>query len=248
MSEAQNNMEIWDQVEKTLPGHTTKFNKGGFKGTSVNPIHNAEKATELFGPAGKGWGVRSLQTKEQRIDEDTLMVSEEVELWYMWKGERCSVTHWASELMVQRVKKDVDGGYLKYDDEAWKKCRTNATSKCLSLLGFSADLWKGYYDSEAYIQERQRDQEHENVAQAIKAQFKEAVKVLDTFCLCKSDEDRQLICQWAMEDPSLTLGSMQVTRDVSNQVISILAEKKQGGMKSHEFLNQAKKWNNSISP
>ena len=40
--------------------------------------------------------------------------------------------------------------YLKIDDEADKKVRTSAVSKVLSELGFNADIFKGYYDSQGY--------------------------------------------------------------------------------------------------
>lgn len=247
MANEQVNMEIWSQVEVTPKKHSVPFKKGGFTGTSVNPIINAEKATKLFGPAGQGWGVKSLQTQIQRLDDETVMISEEVELWYIWNEKRGAVSHWSSEFIMQRVNKtNPDGGYIKHDDEAWKKCRTNATSKCFSLLGFSADLWKGYYESAAYVQQRAVEDQREDTAMKLRDKYRAIVQTLDDKCLCRTEADRTAICRWVLEDPEFTLGAMQVTPGLSEKVKDAMSEIHDSGVQSFKMLEKARDWNKAI--
>ena len=66
MSENQNhqNLDIWNRVEKTNPDMTKKFKRqGGFSGTSVDPLWNIKRATELWGSMGKNWGAKETETK-----------------------------------------------------------------------------------------------------------------------------------------------------------------------------------------
>ena len=52
------NLELWNRLGKTDPAHTKTFKRaGGFGGTAIKPIYTEQKMTEVFGPAGKGWGM-----------------------------------------------------------------------------------------------------------------------------------------------------------------------------------------------
>ena len=44
-------------------------------------------------------------------------------------------------------------GYLKIDDEAFKKIETNTVSKALAKLGFNADVFMGKFEDNNYVQE-----------------------------------------------------------------------------------------------
>lgn len=44
-------------------------------------------------------------------------------------------------------------GYLKVDDEAYKKIETNTVSKALAKLGFNADVFMGKFEDNNYVQE-----------------------------------------------------------------------------------------------
>ena len=51
------NLVIWNQVDKTDPGMSKKAKKGQYNFTSITPVSQFKKATEVFGPQGLGWGV-----------------------------------------------------------------------------------------------------------------------------------------------------------------------------------------------
>lgn len=150
------NNALWRAVEKTDPAFTKGFSRGGgFKGTATNATYLARKATEQFGPCGIGWGVQVID--EEIIEGAPLMVEGVVvahdlihkvraRLWYVQDGVRGEVEQFGQ---TQIVGKNKNGYYT--DEEAPKKSLTDAMTKCLSLLGFSADIHLGLYDDNKYV-------------------------------------------------------------------------------------------------
>lgn len=151
-----NNTALWQAVEKTDPAFTKQFSRGGgFKGTATNATYLARKATEQFGPCGLGWGMSVID--EQIIDGAPFLVEGVVvghekihkvraKLWYVQDGKRGEVEQFGQ---TQIVGKNKNGYYT--DEEAPKKSLTDCMSKCLSLLGFSADIHLGLYDDNKYV-------------------------------------------------------------------------------------------------
>ena len=58
-------------------------------------------------------------------------------------------------------------GYLKTDHSADKKCATDALTKGLSFLGFSADIFMGLHDDWQYVQNLNDELEIANVEKAV---------------------------------------------------------------------------------
>lgn len=150
------NLAIWAAVEKTDPKYTKGFSRGGgFKGTATNATYLARKATETFGPCGTGWGITVLNEEvftgaphivgEQVVAHD-MIHKVHARLWYVLDGKRGEVEQFGQ---TQFVGKNKNGFYT--DEEAPKKSLTDAMSKCLSLLGFSADIHLGLYDDNKYV-------------------------------------------------------------------------------------------------
>lgn len=160
---SSSNLAIWDAVQTTDPKYTKQFQRGGgFRGTSTNATYLARKATEQFGPCGIGWGVKVLD--EQLIDghpfiENGVVVGRvrvhvaRVQLWYVRNGQRGEIEQYGQTEMVGKR----SSGYYT-DEEAPKKSITDGMTKCLSLLGFAADIHLGMYDDNKYVSDlRQRD-------------------------------------------------------------------------------------------
>lgn len=149
------NMGIWTRVEKTDPRHTKPFQRsGGFRGTAVNTTYLIQRATELFGPMGLGWGfeVLSEELLQGRVLDDRgtreLIHKVHGRLWYKWGGERGEVQHFGQTTFL-----GINNKGIYTDEEAPKKSATDCLSKCLSLLGFSADVYLGRYDDHKYVAE-----------------------------------------------------------------------------------------------
>ncbi|KAA5927827.1 MULTISPECIES: exodeoxyribonuclease VIII [Pantoea] len=164
------NLSLWKSVMRTNPRYTKDMGDLGFGGTSINAEYMVMRATESFGPAGTGWGWTILEDKmvegaplTEKIFEGTKFVGKRIlrdndgtllfelnhylriALWYIKDGVRGTVENFGSTPYRQTTK---NGIYC--DSEVHKKSLTDAIKKCLSMLGFSADVWLGLYDDAAY--------------------------------------------------------------------------------------------------
>jgi hypothetical protein len=151
MSEA--NLILWDSVEKTDPARTKNFSRGGgFKGTATNFTYNMKRATEKFGPCGIGYGWNVIDEKYQPGAGTDVIHIVRVKFWYMLDGKRGEVEQFGQTAFVGKNK---NGPFT--DEEAPKKSITDAVSKCLSYLGFSADIHMGMYDDNKYVSDLKRE-------------------------------------------------------------------------------------------
>lgn len=152
------NAALWSAVKETDPRYTKDFSRaGGFKGTAIGATYLAMRATESFGPMGIGWGV-DIDQEELMTGAPILVNGEKVadeiihkvrvRLWYKYNGQRGEITQFGQTTFVGR-----NSNGIFTDEEAPKKSLTDGMSKCLSLLGFSADVHMGLYDDNKYIAE-----------------------------------------------------------------------------------------------
>jgi hypothetical protein len=156
------NTEIWNAVAVTNPNFVKSFTRGGgFSGTAINATYQAQKATDTFGPCGIGWGLDILEERYQDgapLLQGEAVVGHEVihvlraKLWYLYQGKRGEVIHFGQTPFVGRNK----NGFFT-DEEAPKKSMTDAMSKCLSLIGFSADVHLGLYDDNKYVADLRKE-------------------------------------------------------------------------------------------
>src|SRR5210317_2386483 len=141
MTEQNNNKAIWDRIKVTDPRFTKEVTFGrGF--TSIDPMYQIGKMTEIFGPVGQGWGY---DVKYHYADE---YISAEVKVWTSNKdncyGPVCSL------LPLKNSKG-------KLDDEAGKKVMTDALTKAFSHLGMSADVFLGLFENSKYVEQVKKD-------------------------------------------------------------------------------------------
>ena len=164
----EENLSLWRQVEKTPTTAIKPADVDGQKIMTLDQVYVIHLATELFGPMGIGWGYR---IDDERYDQGApildaktgaLIAQEQTHtvrlvLWYRWQGEKGEVTQFGHTRAVYRTR----NGHWKTDGEAPKKSVTDAIKKCLSLLGFAADVYGGKFDNLGYLQERQAETELE---------------------------------------------------------------------------------------
>lgn len=153
---AHPNLALWESVQATDPDYTKSFSRsGGFRGTAINHTYQQKRATQAFGPKGLGWGSKILDEKYQEgapiLHKDQVIGREivhvvRIELWYVLDGNRGSVEAFGQTTFVGQNK---HGVYT--DEEAPKKSLTDAESKALASLGFSADVHMGLFDDSKYI-------------------------------------------------------------------------------------------------
>lgn len=156
------NLALWESVELTDPDYTRPM-EGAFAGTAINPTYLYRRATEAFGPVGLGWGYDIVS--EDTIEGSHLGYDSEgkdlgfgkehvllLRLWYRLNGERGELCHYGQTTYISRR-----GEQIVADTDHRKKSVTDALSKCLSMLGFAADVFMGRYDDSKYVAQRMAD-------------------------------------------------------------------------------------------
>ncbi|BCB62186.1 hypothetical protein HaloA020_28870 [Halomonas sp. A020] len=159
--DSADHLELWQQVDKTPTTAIKAANVDGQDITTLDAMHVIELATKVFGPMGIGWGYR---IEDERFDVGAPVLGNKGELiaheqthtirlvlWYRWQGDRGEVTQFGHTRYVYRT----STGKWKTDGEAPKKSITDAIKKCLSLLGFAADVYYGKFDNKDYTQTQQ---------------------------------------------------------------------------------------------
>lgn len=143
------NLKIWQAVEKTDPRYTKTFSKaGGFSGTAINATYIIRKATELWGPMGGNWGPEVVDEKYVPGAEGTIIHVLRINM----KHPQGVVPSFGQTTFVGTNK---HGAFT--DEEAPKKSLTDAITKALSMLGFSADVFLGLYDDNKYVNDRKAE-------------------------------------------------------------------------------------------
>jgi len=159
---SEKNLAIWSQVEKTDTRYTKAAKVGGQQITSLSGTAMIMKATEVFGPAGIGFGWSVL---EERFDKGAEMFSGEgdkrvslgfelnhtvkIQFWFKQDGQRGELEQYGCTPYLYKSKFGTTT-----DGEAPKKSLTDAIKKSLSMLGFSADVFLGMFDDANYVEQR----------------------------------------------------------------------------------------------
>jgi hypothetical protein len=167
------NLELWHRVQTTDPKHTKSFKrKGGFSGTAIKPFWLIYRATEEFGKIGVGWGFSELENKVL----EGIWFSK-VQVWYMHDGKPATIEQWGATEFLQKRQE----GSVFVDEEAAKKSVTDAVTKCLSYLGFAADVHMGLFDDSKYVEHAAREYADATAPHQVASPFKTAA-ARNTFC------------------------------------------------------------------
>ncbi len=147
------NLELWNRVFNTDPEYLKEVSKGGYKFHAIDAYGQFQKATEVFGPFGIGWGV---EPGSEKFDHFTVgnaykLFYYSATLWYDLSGQRGAFPI-ASSIQIDS---QTSAGKYRVDEDFMKKVRTDALTKGLSMLGFNADVFLGMWDGNKYVGEVQ---------------------------------------------------------------------------------------------
>ncbi len=188
---AAKNLDIWKRVQRTDPTRTkkkeTKDNSGRVVRTvtSIRPTYQYMRATEIFGPFGLGWGVDVLEErfdpgiplmesitdsagretgKKVMRDSDGKILTSlnhtmKIMLWYNYDDARGEIIAYGHTKYLYASKFG-----LSVEEEPSKKSLTDATTKALSSLGFSADVYLGMFEDNEYTQENEYEHSIKNAS------------------------------------------------------------------------------------
>ena len=163
MSDSTENpmLALWNSVEITDPA----FTKPGQQGmTSINAIYMIKQATAQWGEIGFNWG---FEIMEERIDNGAPVYDPAGEILGHTQTHTIRLALWrrvhvSGEIHTATIEQFGHTPYVYYsrnqgywitDGEAPKKSLTDAMKKCLSLYGFSADIYLGMFDDAGYVEE-----------------------------------------------------------------------------------------------
>ena len=138
------NLKLWNLVEKTNPAHTKEV-KLGRSITAIDPYRQIKNATEQFGAAGDGWGWSVVDTKFLPTNQVACLVR-------VWHGTTDKyIEQWGQNGLF------IDNAEKKKDTDCMKKATTDGLTKCLSMLGFNADVFFGKFDDNKYVQQMREE-------------------------------------------------------------------------------------------
>jgi hypothetical protein len=142
------NKALWDSVKVTDPRAVKKITGKPYQGNSPKPYWIIERATEVFGPIGVGWGVTVKSERFERLTETDVLHVAVVSVWYMHNGVR---TETFDQMGGTKAAYQSKNGTV-VDEDAGKKSVTDAMVKCLSMVGFAGDIFSGMWDDSKYVE------------------------------------------------------------------------------------------------
>lgn len=153
MADSNENSRIWRDLFPTDPKYVRPADRAGVpKGllSSIDTTWRAMRLTEYFGPFGKGWGIEE-EPKPLVIDagEQTLIM---LTLKCFWVDpEPPHEKHIIYGFGGDSITKKKVGAPPSSDDEALKKCATDALFHAYYRLGLSADIWLNMHKDSKYL-------------------------------------------------------------------------------------------------
>lgn len=139
------NLKLWESVEKTDPKHTKKANVKGNQITSIRPQYQIYNATKQWGAYGGKWGFKNIELCYELKDFGLITFKA---IFYYPQGEF---------EILNTISFYRDNAKTKIDDDFAKKVETDTLTKALSKLGFNADVFMGRFDDLRYVEEVKKE-------------------------------------------------------------------------------------------
>lgn len=143
------NKTLWDSVKVTDPSAVKKITGKSYQGDSPKPYWLIERATEVFGPIGIGWGIIVKSERFDRMSEDDVLHVAVVSIWYVHDGKRSETF---DQMGGTKACYRAGSGKLMVDEDAGKKSVTDGMVKCLSMIGFAGDIFAGQWNDSKYVE------------------------------------------------------------------------------------------------
>jgi hypothetical protein len=202
-------LEFWNRVCRTDPRHTKRVEqRGGF--TAIDAYYQIENATREWGPAGGVW----------RWEVDLQLVANGT-LWLA----RVSLFHPMGDHPVVQFGCKGYGKADRPDEDAPKKAVTDGLTKCLSYLGFNADVFLGKFDDSKYVESvREQIQREESGPEPADL----AVKILERVNVLHGDKSDCYVAEVLEARKVKSVGDLplDMARRWLAKLDSLIAEKK----------------------
>ncbi|MCC2615968.1 hypothetical protein LJ739_06915 [Aestuariibacter halophilus] len=245
----QDKIAFWKSVEKTDPKYVKWGQVSGQNRAMVDAQYKKRLITKMFGMYGRGWGIETGSEEYERthFENQTCILHYRAVAYYVADSERCTFPI-ASSIRESYVTKG-GNGYLKVDDEAVKKVRTDALTKGFTDLGFCADIHMGLFDDQDYVAgvtaqsqiaaEEEREAELEKQNKDLNEWFKKELEAIE---LVERPVAKISVINRVMEKVKTRCDAMGFN---SEKYVSVLTKKRaqisqqtnQGQESNHESIN-----------
>lgn len=148
------NKSLWNTVCMTDPKAVKPITGKQYNGNSPKPYWLIERATEVFGPVGIGWGCTVKSERFERLSETDVLHVAVVSVWYVIDGKRSETF---DQMGGTKAAYKTAKGSLMVDEDAGKKSVTDGMVKCLSMIGFAGDIFSGRWDDSKYVESAARE-------------------------------------------------------------------------------------------
>lgn len=149
-------MKFYNQGKEVPENAKKPIEAGHLKGyTDINPMWRIKKLTEMFGPCGIGWKIKTTKEEyKENLETKETAVFVNIELYIKidreWsdpiEGYGGSMfTAWQNKNIWENKRKVGSEKILTTNDEALKMAKTDALSVCCKMLGIAADV---YFDKD----------------------------------------------------------------------------------------------------
>jgi hypothetical protein len=214
------NIALWNEAFMTDPKAVKPITGKSYKGNSPKPFWLIERATQVFGPVGIGWGCTVKSERFERMSETDVLHVAVVSVWYVWDGRRSETF---DQMGGTKACYKTSSGSLLVDEDAGKKSVTDGMVKCLSMIGFAGDIFSGRWDDSKYVQHAAEEWAARNDPEAAKQARRSAeLEELTLFLVdChENGNDMQAIeCWYATETWS---ADVETKQEEQMQVWSLL--------------------------
>jgi hypothetical protein len=205
------NMKLWDSVCVTAPHAVKAITGKQYKGNSPKPYWIIQRATEVFGPCGIGWGVHIISERFERFGDEALHIAQ-VQVWYELDGKRGVI----EQMGQTRAEYTSAGGKHIVDEDAPKKSVTDGMVKCLSMIGFAGDIFSGQWDDSKYVAWAEEETRRRENPRLSDEQIREITLLLD-------GRNFPIFMQWVSKKVGEEVTALnQVTANAYSQIIKSL--------------------------
>lgn len=146
-------MSLWSKYDKPSPDYVKDVAYGSRKYKAINPEYDAMRATTEWGPYGQRWGLQDCTYERFNYGDTVVLV---LHARFTYPGDDQNLCSFPISVDLK----------FTPGDDCYKKLRTMAQSKALSLLGFNATIFMGCWDDPKYVNEMEmlhgKESEHFN--------------------------------------------------------------------------------------
>lgn len=158
--EGNKNYSLWNKVCTSKSKYLKSVKKGAYEFTAIQAQSQIMDATGLWGPMGLNWGIHDVKEMPSPEWSVTYLIT----LFYKDPNNPESIGY-VKHIGSAQWEMDTRSGVKKVSD-APKMALTDGITKCLSQLGFNADVYLNLWDDNKYVREVKDNEKKEYINQA----------------------------------------------------------------------------------